>query len=390
MYGVTTNGFVIKDLDTIRDEIDAYQRANIDAGLDLSDRSVLGQINAIMASKIYETWELAQAVYASQYPDTASGDALDSVCAITGTTRDVVTKARVTGQVTVNPNSPLPAGSVAHLSGQPSARFITLTTVASDPVGGVFDVVFEAESAGQLAVAPNQLTVIAEPVTGWIGVDNALAGTSGEDREPDEELRIKRENELQGSGSTNVDAIRAAILQLTGVLDADVLENDDTATDPTTGAPGKSVFAIVHGGTAADIAKAIFDTKAAGIETWGSTTQAILDSMLNSHDIKFSYATTLSLYCDVTVLVDPNVFDAVNGPSDIEDAIEEYGNSLGIGDDVIHDQVRCAVLDIPGVIKATSLEIGFAASPSGTGDLSVQYDQKVIGDAANVNVTVTP
>lgn len=387
-YGVTEDGFVIKPLEVIRQEIDDFQRANIDPGLDLGDRSAQGQINAIHAAALFEMWELGQAVYNSQYPDSANGVSLDNVSSITGTTRDKNTKTIVQGQVTMNPNKALPQGSVAHLANQPNARFVTLAEVPADPVGGVFTVSFEAEQAGAIIVDPNQLTVIAEPVSGWTAVDNADAGVTGSATESDAELRVKREDELEGQGSTNVDSIRADLLRVEGVVDASVFENETDDPDGA-GRPPHSVHAILRGGAAAPIAKQLFESKAGGVNTFGSETETVTDSQGNDHDINFDFASQQDFYCAMTIETDPLKFDATNGPDRIKALIAAYVNALRVGGDVIYDQTKCQAFEEVGVVRITVLTIGFVDPPVEVTDLTVLFNQFAVSDVANIDITVT-
>ena len=83
MAGITSAGFEIKDFDTILTEIEEAQRAEFGADLDVSASSPLGPINAIVAAKLSELWEVLQDTYASQYPNGAYGIPLDQLCQIT-------------------------------------------------------------------------------------------------------------------------------------------------------------------------------------------------------------------------------------------------------------------------------------------------------------------
>lgn len=384
-FGVTVDGFVLKTAEDIRAEIDSSQRASIDPGLVLDDRSTLGQVNAVFTSQLAEIWQMMHAVYASGYADSASGDALDEVAALTGTTRDGETKATVTAQITKDAGVSLPAGSVANIAGQANARFLSLTEVAVGVTGPV-DVEFEAESAGFLTVAPGQLTVIAEPVTGWISVGNTDGGVSGTDVELDPDLRLKREQELVAQGSTTVDAIKADLIRdVDSVAAAVVLENDKTIVDPVTGAPPKSVYAIVRGGLSADIAASIYRSKAGGIDTYGAELEVVTDSQGNNHNIWFDYSTEQTFYAEVEVSTDPDVFDDVDGNDAIKQAIADYVNSLDVGDDVIMDFARCAAL-VPGVIKILVFKTDFFFPPTGIVDLAVDYDEHAASDVSNITV----
>jgi uncharacterized phage protein gp47/JayE len=383
-YGVTTDGFVIKPFAVIRAEIESYQRTNIDTGLTLIDRSNLGGQNISVINQIAELWELGQAVYSSHYPDSANGWNLDQAVSLTGTRRSLSTKTLVTGQVTLNPDKNLPAGSVANLTSQPNVRFVTLTEVPADPAGQTTSVVFEAEIAGATQVTSGQLSEIAEPVSGWTAVTNAVAGATGDQREEDDELRIKRENELTSVGSTNTDAIRAGLLTLDGVVDARVTEN--VLGVVSGGLKRHSIYAIVRGGTSSEIGQKIYDKKSAGTGTNGLISNTITDSQGTDHVIYHDLATELVFKAAITVTT-LDTYDAVQGPIDIKAGIAAYVNGLGIGDDVLYDEIKVAAYAVTGVYQVTALTIWFGADTPGVIDLPVSDTEFASSDVANITVT---
>lgn len=397
-YGVTPDGFVVKPLSVIQQEINDQQLSEIDPGLDQDPRDPLQQVNLVHANALAELWELMGAVYASQYPDSANGASLDNVSSITGTTRDPNTKTTVEGVlVTLDPNQALPQGSVANLVSQPNARFVSDAEVPSTPAGGTFPVNFTAEEAGATVVIVGQLSEIAEPVPGWTAVTNPIAGVTGTETESDSELRQKRLDELEAQGSTNVNSIRADLLRTDGVVDAVVFENDtDTPNFYGRGLPPHSIYCVLRGGAAADIAQTIFGTKAAGIFTFGSEVEPVIDSMGISHDMRFDFATELIFFADITVETDPLVFDGSGGGEDaIKQAVSDYVNALEIGDDVIYDTTKAAFLPVPGVedcgvpgvLRVTAMLIGFGAATDTT-DLPVGVTEYASSDVANITVTV--
>ncbi len=391
MAGVTPEGFEIKPLATIRQEVEDSQRQAIDPGLDLSDQSVLGQINGTHIGELAELWELGQAVYNSQYPDTASGDSLTSVASLTGTTREGAEKTIVRNvRVTLNPNSPLPLGSVANIFNQPAARFLSLAAVPAVPAGQSVLVDFEAESTGAITVEDGALSQIAEPQPGWTTVNNDQSAPDnsitevGSAVETDDALRVSRETELESQGSTFVDAIRADVSKLDGVVGTSVFEND--TDDIVGGLIPHSVHVIVRGGTPQEIFDQIFASKAAGINTNGAQVGTATDSQGFDHTIRYDEATVLDFFATLDIVVDALVFDPINGEDLIKSAIAAYVNSLGTGKDVIYDQVKCAALDVAGVVKFNSVLIGFGVADQ-TIDLPVAQDQFPLSDVSNI-VTV--
>lgn len=384
-YGVTSTGFALKTFADIRAEIDDYQRAHISEGLLLTDDSTIGQINVAHGLELAKLWELAEALYSANDPDTASNWSLVQLCALTGTQQNKYSKTLVTAQVTLNPNKALPAGSIANLTDRPSDRFISLTEVPADPSGGTFDVEFEAENEGALDVVIGQLSTITVAVSGWTGVTNAAAGVPGGEPETDPELRSKRERELVASGSTNLDAIMAGVSAVSTVVDVRGLENDTNSV--VVGIPPRAVTIIVRGGADADVAEAIFVEKAAGITAFGTTNVEVDDSLGTAHNIGFVRATPLNFYATATL----EVTDEWNGAASItemETKIFNHINSLGIGDNIIYDKVKAVMFEVVGLYKILDLFIDFHSTPTGEIDLNVNIGQYAISDVANLDITV--
>lgn len=86
MTGLTAQGFEAKRLADIRSEIESsLQQAFGD--IDLRAESNFGQLVGISAEMNALLWQLSEAVYLSQYPDSATGLSLDQVAALTGVVR---------------------------------------------------------------------------------------------------------------------------------------------------------------------------------------------------------------------------------------------------------------------------------------------------------------
>jgi uncharacterized phage protein gp47/JayE len=124
-FGVTAQGFVTKRLADIKVEVEDALKDTFGAGVNLDAREPLGQLVGIFSERESLLWEMAQALYNSQYPDTAEGVNLDNVVAITGITRNQKTKSTVEAYLFGTAATVVPAGSIASVDGNPDARFVT-------------------------------------------------------------------------------------------------------------------------------------------------------------------------------------------------------------------------------------------------------------------------
>lgn len=383
MAGLTSSGFVSKTLEEILAEIEADQRAALDPNLDVGPDTPLGQINAIIARQQRQVWELAEAVYASQHRESAEGLALTNLAALTGTRRMAATKSTVTATVNVDPGTYAIGTLVAHVAGDPTARFVNAEAAVNG--GGSaddVDVLFEAEDAGPVRANASTLTVIAEAVSGWNTVTNATDADMGEEEETDADLRTRTEAELTARGGSTVDSIRVDVLQVEGVETCTVLEN---VTDSTVdGMPPHSIEVVVSGGTDADIAQAIWDSKPGGIATYGGEDATVEDSTGAEHTVYFSRPTELLMYLDATVVVDPDLY--IGDDAATEYIVDWANGYYQLGVDVNRFRLIAAIMSIPGVVDLAGdpfFEAG-DSSPDTSTDVAVAAREIAAWDTGRV------
>ena len=126
-FGVTKEGFKLKRFDDIASETTLAYQAAFGSGINLAPESALGQIKAIHDERESLLWELAQAVYNSQYPNTAFDVSLDHVSSITGVTRLAATRSKVTARIFGDLGATVPVGFTVSVLGNETAVFETQT-----------------------------------------------------------------------------------------------------------------------------------------------------------------------------------------------------------------------------------------------------------------------
>lgn len=358
--GLTTTGFVEKSATEIADELAAAQRAASALGSAwvTTAESPSGQINAIMAAKLAELWELAGLVYRSRDPRAASFAGLDATCGLTGTTRRAATKGTVTLSLSVAAGRTIPAGSIAHVAGQPLNRWVTLAAAVNGSGStATVTVAAEAETAGAYVANAGTITVIATPVTGWLSVGNSADAVTGSPAESDPVLRSRRERELFAGGTSPVDAVRAALSRVSGVSVAEVAENPTSAWEGSR--PPHSIEAIVQGGTDAAVAAALWGAKAAGIELYSSadtpTEVEITDAGGFTRTIVFTRPAAVSCYAEVTLVIDAALYP---GDTTMKDAIANVTTGQRARQTLRMSDVIAAARAIAGVRDCTRVRLG--------------------------------
>jgi uncharacterized phage protein gp47/JayE len=383
MAGLTPTGFVIKTLEEIRSELSEDQKTALGPELNTSDQALAGVFTGVVSDQLAQLWELAQAVHASAYPDSASGVSLDGVLSITGAERLDATQTAVLLRCTGTPGTVLPAGRVASTAVAGDRFASTIGAVIGG--GGFVDVAFLAESTGPVLANVGTVTQIETPVAGWASVTNLAAGVLGRNEETDAEARQRRLLLLARQGDATVDAIRSQVLAVAGVNEAFVFENTTLVT--AGGIPGKAVEVVVQGGANADVARAIFESKAAGIEAFGSTIVNVTDSQGFGHDIGFTRPTELRL----VMTLDVDVVQAdwpTDGDVQLKQNLSDAVNALFIGQDVVLTRLFYQFFKISGAQNFVQFQIGvFPALPTSS-DVVVDAREVATLDPGDISLVI--
>jgi hypothetical protein len=227
-----------------------------------------------------------------------------------------------------------------------------------------------------------------------------LSGSAGaKDYETDDELRYRYRIEgVEGAGSS-ADSIRMAILNVEDVLDAVVYENITIDVD-SEGRPPKSIECIVLGGDKQAIGEAIFDTKPAGIETYGSEKISISFQSL-TYDVYFNWISSRYIHVDITIDATPewntaneidimtNTIQYIGGIDTREvDGTPVSTNYYGItpGDDVYPWRIAAANRDISG-IEDIAIGIGFEDEIHGCQEISTDSPGFLAADIPGLDGT---
>jgi uncharacterized phage protein gp47/JayE len=381
MAALTSTGLEIDTLEEIRDAIKQSLRDNISASLNLTETSLLGQYVDTIASQLRQLQELALAEHASRSRSSASGEALDAIGELTGSTRDDATKSTVTVTVVATAGSYAIGTLIMHPVGAPERRFANAVLVT-----GNGDFLFEAEETGPVRADSGTLTVIAETVAGFTSGTNALDAELGSEDEVDSVYRRRQVDELARPGSTTVDAIRTDLLDVAGVTYATVYENETDVTDGN-GVPPHSIEAVVVGADDEVVRLAVFRAKAAGIRAYGTNSGTVSDSQGNSHTIAFSRQTDIPVYVSVTLTYLDGIYP---GDTAVKQAIVDWADAnQGVGHDVLRARLfeRFYVAGAGGLVNITSLTLGTAPSPVSTSDIVIGVRQRATFDTSRIVIT---
>lgn len=210
-----------------------------------------------------------------------------------------------------------------------------------------------------LATAQSVDTISSSPVSGLGSVLNYVEGLLGREIQTDAEARAYRLEALASLGNATLEAMRTKLLtNVENVNSVNILENDtDVVVD---GQDPHSVAVVASGGfDSLEFATEIFNTKAAGIKTFGDISESVTDSQGFTHLINYSTPSPITIYIGMNVTLDSEGSFPVNGEELIKAALVEYGLTLDIGNDVIYQKLFTPIYAVGGI---ADVELGIRTS----------------------------
>lgn len=259
-----------------------------------------GQWLNILAQKGVDIRGLLMQLYNSFNPNNAQGAVLDQRCAINNVFRKAGTFTTVSVNITTdraislegvdgNYNNPDATGYT--IQDNEGNRFVLVNSQSL--AAGTTPCLFRSEVMGSVVVLPETITT---PVTIVLGVTSVINPTTavsvGSDEETDAQLRLRRRQSVAISSFGYLNGLQATLLQLDGVNDAKVYENYTSSTDAN-GTPAHSIWVVMDGGSASDIANAIYSKKAPGCNMRGDIEYTILTPAQTQFIAKWDEAQTV-------------------------------------------------------------------------------------------------
>jgi hypothetical protein len=395
-FGVIPTGFNRKLLSDILTSIQDKHRTTFGEGIDVAVATELGQLDGNIASELAEIWELAEEAYHGFDRDAAADYLLTALASLTGTERRAARATTVVGVCNLNAGSTAPSGSLVYPTGRPDLLF-SLDAAATNSGGSPADIAASAtcNQTGPIPITAGTTWVIQTPASGWNNFTNAAHdGVTGRNVDTDIQLRQRMFDELAIRGGSTLRAVKAdlentaAHPELAGIRFVEGLENVDDLID-SNGLTPHSIEMLIDDGDSPsvadnDIAQTIFDSKAAGIKTNGSTLASAVDENGTSQPVRFSRFTLKPVYLAYTLVKTADY--PADGDTQIKDLILAKGQALTGGDDVIALAFQAIPLAVAGVTDVTAFALGFAPSPTLDANLPVGIRERATFSGAHVTI----
>lgn len=330
------------------------------------------QMISAFALKTYDTMQMLQIVYNNRSPKTAVGSGLDGLLKLNGIKRNsasystcVVTLNGDDGTVITNGIAEDEAGVKWDL---PSS--VTLASTSHE-------VSVICENIGAIEAAPGTITKIVTPTKGWVSITNKVPAVTGAPVENDDQAKARQSISVAIPSQNMLEGTKAGIAAVSGVKRYKVYDNDTNITDEN-GIPGHSIAAVVEGGLDADVAQQVYLRKGSGGGTYGDVSYGYVNGDGLTTSIRFFRPTYANINANITIKKNSGYTTATK--NSIKTKIEDYINSLTIGDDVTITGILASILSLISDLSrppfsVPSLSIGKEGGTQGMTDIVIAFNE---------------
>jgi uncharacterized phage protein gp47/JayE len=379
---VVETGLIVPDTSTILEEVKDEWREAFGADVILEPETSQGVI-VVQDTEIRDATVRNNVAVANQInPDYSGGVFLDAIWALTRGSRKSASRSTIAGVTLGGQTGTLvPVNSVAVVTTS-GARFLTATSVViGETTPGVAVVDFIAESFGPIAVAPGGLNAVASGVLGWETVSNSNAAVPGRLAESDIAGRRRRRLTLALQSVSMPEAIISRLYAIEEVESLQFRENIANTTQVIDGISliAHSIWACVKGGTNAQIAEALLESKGVGPGYNGAVSVSVVEPASGqTYIVKFDRPVPVILFVRVTAK-----FNNTDGASIIPNAVMAYADGdlegdagLVVGASVSPWEIAGAVNQVEPRIKVNLVELSTDGLAWSTNVLSIALDHQ--------------
>ena len=296
----------------------------------------------------------------------------------------------------------LPAGPTTFATITDGTNLYQCTEAGTLPGGGgVIELSFACVTPGPIAV-PASVSIF-QQIPGWDSV-TLVSGIIGQATETSQQFEQRRQASVAANSTNKNDAMLGALLQVPGVLDAYVIDNDTNSPATIGGVtlPANTQYVAITGGAASAIAQTMLSKKTPGIPLYtGNASATVQDPNplysppAPSYTFTWQIPTALQIYYFVNIINGSsvpssavaqvqqaiiNAFTGANSGAVFTGSIS--GNTLTV------TSVAAGVLGVGQTLSGAGIQIGttitgFGSGQGNTGTYSVSLAQAVAPTTIN-------
>lgn len=386
MPNIDATGITIETLNDVIDYLTDGYKGIYGNDINIDQNTPDGQLIGIHAKLNADVQESLLALYNSFDPDLAVGQALHKIIKLSGLTRNPATRSTVTLTMTLSQPVAFPSDYTV----KDALEQEWIIDEAIDLLAGTHSVGFHASEWGAVTASIGTITVPVTILEGVTSFSNPAVASVGVEEETDIALRQRRTRSTEKPSYSTVGGLIARLLDLDGVTDVAVYENKTNAYNATYDLNQHSIWAIVDGGTDADIIEAMVKEKTAGTSLKGVTTGSYVETFTRSDLSTFTYTHTSQF--DRPNIINPFIrltATTINGTVDpvlIKNAL--ILRAFKIGEDITVTSLYAYVYQAGTNFIASALEASYDGITWVSTTLNASYDDKFIIDTTKITVTV--
>ena len=279
--------------------------------------------------------------------------------------------------------------------------------------GGTVNVLATYSQTGAYYINANQIqgiSSIATPVAGWVNVAQPNECNVGSNVETDAEFRVRIAQRGKGSAIGTLGSLIATLQAIDGIIGVVVYENDTDTADSTSVSgltmPSHSVSPVValspnqanNAEFQKQIANAIYNNKASGVATNGTTTVGLtsVDNSIipsgQSVSVEFTIAETNAITINVTLnkIVATALDLSAETKSLLYKAIDTQVASYRIGDTIYAQDFYLPIIQTLNNSVGTNQYNITNVNVNGNATLSLAYNEKAVIDVFNLDGSPVP
>lgn len=276
---IDASGITIQAFEEIFAGLVSEFQAIYGVDIDLSQNSPDGQRVAIFAKAYHDMQAFGLAVANNFDPDFARGLFQAKIAKLSGIFPRPATRSQWDLSVAATRNLTLPTG---YQISDDLGQLWELQAPVSIAVGST-PITFVASDFGAVTGVAGAVFTPVTVILGVSGFSASVNATPGVNAETDEEFAQKRNRSLENPAFSTTNSLAARLLNLPGVSDAKVYDNDTDSLGPPSN-PGwnlaaHSIWPVVEGGSIDDIMQALLYQKTGGTGIKGSIQASIPETL---------------------------------------------------------------------------------------------------------------
>ena len=355
------------------------------------------QLAASIAAIVSNTY--AEFLFLSQMFDPAFnfGRYQDAIARLYDLTRDGAEPTVVVCNVS-GAGVTIPVGALAIDTG--SNLYAATVAVTIPAGGGTLSQTFAAVVPGPTVCPAGTLNQIYQAIPGWDTVTNPADGVVGSNTETRAQLEARRQATLQANARSVLAAVRGAILEVAGVLDAYTAQNNTGGPVSIGGVtmPANSFYAAAVGGLALDVATAIFDKLPPGPTMVGNTVVSVQDTSPPYVSPFPTYSITFEIPTALPVVFEVQLANGADVPADATTLVQnaiisafaggDGGPRAGIGSTIYASRFIAPVAALGTWVRIVSLGIGSPNAPDATFTASIATNVLTVSVAGTGTIVI--